>query len=1067
MSKKTKKPTKDERLQAEVAKAVGAGRKIKVETPDFSDPDRPPSCLEVDFPILPINQLAQLEQNAGKPIYQVSKWWARRRSSVFRSTLLAAAMKAPEDPAEAAKAVWEAYYANHQTKGALAGLKVLDPFMGGGTTVVEGSRLGLQMEGLDLNPVAWFVTKTELAQPPRAEVEALLAEVEAEVKPQLMPMYACDCPRGHRGRWTKRATGELQGPDFDPLALSPSERAEYDYEGPEVVYVFWAKHGPCQRSGCRHRTPILPKPVMAEKTLSLRCWEVECKSCGARFDLEEHAPRMAPAAPLVVAEGEPLFAHPHKLTRTGSGARADFVCPSCGAQHEDYGLPAKPTKKKKVQLSLLVHPRWLAGEAGVGADRKAYGGSATDPVGATVAWNQARAKTAQLVEVRGPLPDTIPDPLGGPDIDTRKATITKRSHYACGACGTEHDVMGSFKASEKTGPIAAYAIQGYCPDCKAAGEYYNGRFFAAVDDSAPIDAAEVEWAHRKEGDLATHWPRSELPYGQMTHVANGDLPKNHGYTHWWKMFHPRQLLVHTQLLRAIQEVGEHTQEVREVVLSVFQQYLRNQSSLTFWHISRGHFTPGISNPNFHSKSNPIEVGVFTPTGYGPWTSTLRSLDKSLNWIESPWELVSNAYPDGTSEKVYPGDPPRPVGDGLSCASATELSAHPDASIDLVITDPPFGGLLHYSELSDFFYVWLRLALKERYPEYFGPEYVPKSLEVVANKARQPDDPDGFYQRLLTESWREAERVLKPGGLLAFTFHHSEDEPWLQVLQSLFDAGFTLTATYPIRSDEIKGKGEVGAKKVEYDIIHVCRKRSQAPKRVSWAKMRREILRQVRGLKDLLEHHQQAGLPAADLEVIKRGKALEFYSKHYGEVYESEDRKMSIRDAVLGVLQLLDEDLSPEAKTAPDEASPYARQLLRMFAGAAVQPQDQIQKMLRGTGMAPSEFESLNWVRRDKKKKRYHRTPFSELATRDTAAEKPRDYDQAAFLIGACEDKSGLDTEAMLKPGFKPTDGLRPLLQWFSEHAPEGQAAAERALRLFDDWQRGSGAKPASAQMELL
>ena len=47
--------------------------------PDFNDPNRPKTCLEVDFPIAQINALSQLEGNAGKPIYQMSKWWARRR----------------------------------------------------------------------------------------------------------------------------------------------------------------------------------------------------------------------------------------------------------------------------------------------------------------------------------------------------------------------------------------------------------------------------------------------------------------------------------------------------------------------------------------------------------------------------------------------------------------------------------------------------------------------------------------------------------------------------------------------------------------------------------------------------------------------------------------------------------------------------------------------------------------------------------------------------------------------------------------------------------------------------
>ncbi len=107
---RTKSETKSERLAREVATAVGAGVPWHLETVNFADPNRRKTCLEVDFPILPINHIAVIEGNAGKPIYQMSKWWARRRSSVFRSMLIAAATKAPDDPAEAAKLVWDAYY---------------------------------------------------------------------------------------------------------------------------------------------------------------------------------------------------------------------------------------------------------------------------------------------------------------------------------------------------------------------------------------------------------------------------------------------------------------------------------------------------------------------------------------------------------------------------------------------------------------------------------------------------------------------------------------------------------------------------------------------------------------------------------------------------------------------------------------------------------------------------------------------------------------------------------------------------------------------------------------------
>src|SRR5262245_6439401 len=123
----------------EIARAVGAGKTASVETVDFDDPARPKTCLEVDFPILPVHQIATIDGNERTPNYQMSKWWARRRSSVFRTILIGAGTKAPDDSARAAKVVWDLYYANHQKKGTFARLKVADIFMGGGTTLVEGA----------------------------------------------------------------------------------------------------------------------------------------------------------------------------------------------------------------------------------------------------------------------------------------------------------------------------------------------------------------------------------------------------------------------------------------------------------------------------------------------------------------------------------------------------------------------------------------------------------------------------------------------------------------------------------------------------------------------------------------------------------------------------------------------------------------------------------------------------------------------------------------------------------------------------------------------------------------
>ncbi len=1052
--------TKKERLAQEVAKAVGAGKAVALETVDFSDPNRPKTCLEVDFPILPVNQVAVIEGNAGKPIYQMSKWWARRRSSVFRSMLIAAATKAPRDPSHASKLVWDNYYANHRKKGAFKNLKVADIFMGGGTTLVEGSRLGMQMVGNDLNPVAWFVAKQELADVDLDEVKRLLADIETEVRPQIMPYYYCDGPNGEKGRWTHLPSKQVMGQEFDPLSLTPDQRREYDYDGPEIIYTFWAKHGPCQVTGCGQRTPIMTSPVMAVKTISVKCWGHVCSQCSVEFDIEESDVRMAPDVPLAVVPDERLF--------SALDPQRGAICPHCG---NTAMLRLGKAKKKKVNLSLLVHPEWLAGAPKEDAAGNPFGGSAQDDEASTARWNDERATKIRLLEVRGELPGEVTCPVTGVTFSTGKdgGTVPKKSTYACGACGTVQDILTSVKATGQTGPMAACSIQGYSPQRAADSAPYRGRFFSSFDErlARQYNAANREWESRKDADLAGMWPRSEVPFGFMTHLNNGGIP-NHGFTHWWTMFNSRQLLVHAQLLKAIATVGDHDWATREYVLGAFQNFLRNQSLFSFWHMKLDKLAPALSNSNFHPKNNVVEVGVFPPMGYRPWTSTVQVLRKAHEWVVNPWEAVSvealeRDFPElsaelkGKSEKVYPADPPSQ--EETLCGSSTDLVQLDSCSIDIVVTDPPFGGLLHYSELSDFFYVWLRLVLETKYPQCFSAGHTPKSLEAVANRAREPEDADGFYQRLLTQCWREAHRVLKPSGILSFTFHHSEDKPWVAVLESLFDAGFCLEATYPIRSDETKGEGSkpgtFGSQQIEFDIIHVCRKRTEEPKAVSWGRMRREVLADVRQIQAMLENHAKGGLPAADLQVIRRGKALEYFSRHYGKVYVDEGRTVSVRDALVGINQMIDEDGNRAQEPPPVTAEPVTRQFLRIFDGKTEVARDQMQKFLRGSGVAPDEFQQRGWC--SEKNKIFTMVEPLAFAREWHGRHKRKlisDLDQSLVLIGACYDGSGINAGDTLKnENFKPHAALKALLDWLSKRGASLQArnAASRALTIYDSW----------------
>ncbi|UWU28848.1 DUF1156 domain-containing protein [Rhizobium sp. WSM1274] len=1072
--------TKKEIIAQEVARAVSAGKPVALETVDFSDPNRPKTCLEVDFPILPVNQVAAIEGNAGKPIYQMSKWWARRRSSVFRSMLIAAATKAPEDPALAAKLVWDNYYANHQKKGSFKDLKVADIFMGGGTTLVEGSRLGMQMSGNDLNPVAWFVVKQELADVDLDEVKRLLADIEAEVKPQIAPFYCCDGPNGEKGTWKHKPSSKVMGLDFDPLSIAPEERKDYAYEGPEIICTFWSKHVPCQVTGCGHRTPIMTNPVMAVKTLTVKSWEHECASCRATFDVEGADARMAPDVPLYVAPDE----KPYSIL----DPKGRVVCPSCG-----YSSMVKlgKGKNKKIELALVVHPDWLSGSSGLDSKGVPFGGSAQDNDETTSAWNVHRARSMRLLEVRGTETIELTDAVTGvvktqtvipiwvecPETKKRfrtdegGGTVPKKSNFACAHCGAVQDVLDSTYRTRKTAPYQAIAIQGSSPRRKEMSKPYGGRFFSPVTNTKSLDAAEREWQHRKDRDLSPFWPKEELPYGLE---ADFWSVRRHGYTHWYTMFNHRQLLGLSILSKAIHEGrGRYSDSAVDLVISAFQQYLRNQCMMTIWNMQRDTLEPQFAKNNFRPKAMPVENSFFGQDGRGNWTSCCEKIIETVEWARAPWELVANESLNvdgisGKSEKVYTGDKVKSDAVVISCGSSTDIEYLDDEELDLCITDPPFGDLMQYAEWSDFFYVWLRPILKEKYPNVFGGVQTPKDLEVVSNKARNPEGPDEFYRRLLTSCWSAVRRKLKAGGILAFTFHHSQDEPWIDVLESLFEAGFILEATFPVRGDETKGDGQYGSQKVEYDIVHVCRKRTEEPKPVSWGRMRREVLADVRQLQGLLENHARAGLPAADLQVIRRGKALEYFSRHYGKVFVDEGRAISVKDALVGINQLIDEDANKTTESPPVTAEPITRQFLRIFNGQTELARDQMQKLLRGSGISPDEFTNRGWATEEKKV--FHLADPLAFA-RDWQGRHRRrltaDLDQALVLVGACYDGSGINASDTLKnENFKPHPALKSLLEWLSWHGATQpkRNASSRALTIYNNW--ASSHKEAVAQMSL-
>lgn len=198
-------------------------------TDSAEEPDRRP--IERGFPVSEVSALAEREGRAKlhyRPLTTMHKWWARQLGSVFRAICLYTLLDDParvtvrdhpgsgddtslsqftnengasepdigalidsvdlENPSE----LWELYPQDvHVTD-----TSVLDPFMGGGTSILEAGRLGASVTGVDLNPVAWFVTKKEFeaGEIERSDLEDAFEQVEAEVSDDLTELYQTDCP---------------------------------------------------------------------------------------------------------------------------------------------------------------------------------------------------------------------------------------------------------------------------------------------------------------------------------------------------------------------------------------------------------------------------------------------------------------------------------------------------------------------------------------------------------------------------------------------------------------------------------------------------------------------------------------------------------------------------------------------------------------------------------------------------------------------------------------------------------------------------------------------------------
>jgi putative DNA methylase len=139
---------------------------------------------------------------------------------------------------------------------------------------------------------------------------------------------------------------------------------------------------------------------------------------------------------------------------------------------------------------------------------------------------------------------------------------------------------------------------------------------------------------------------------------------------------------------------------------------------------------------------------------------------------------------------------------------------PAGSVDLIVTDPPFFDNVHYSELADFFQAWR------------PPKTAPSGQTTGTTRhPAEVQDTDGIrFARKLQAVFGECHRILKDGGLLVFTYHHSRNEGWKAVAEAILGAGFSVVNSHPVKAEMSVATPKARAKEpIQLDIIIVCRK----------------------------------------------------------------------------------------------------------------------------------------------------------------------------------------------------------------------------------------------------
>ena len=215
-----------------------------------------------------------------------------------------------------------------------------------------------------------------------------------------------------------------------------------------------------------------------------------------------------------------------------------------------------------------------------------------------------------------------------------------------------------------------------------------------------------------------------------------------------------------------------------------------------------------------------------------------------------------------------------------CVTLRQSATDPiSVKTDTIVTDPPYYDAIPYADLSDFFYVWLRRIIGDRFFGILSEVLTPKISELIQHAGRFEDNNDEakrFYEKGMVESFRAAHDSLTDDGRMVIVFAHKEPDAWETLVKAMIESGLVVTASWPIDTEKGARVRAQGSAALATSLWMVCRKRPANAKVGHYGKVKREMQERIT---ERLRYFWDVGIRGPDFVWAAIGPALESYSSH--------------------------------------------------------------------------------------------------------------------------------------------------------------------------------------------